>query len=118
MASGKAPGIDGIRAKQLKLAFPIIGDVLLKIVNASLTEGKFPECWKVGLISPIPKVDGSEEPVDFRPVTLLKIASKVLERIVSIQSIVCVSHKNPAANAASEWLSQESLNRNPRARSY
>ena len=55
---------------------------MLDVVNSSIVEGKFPETWKTGLISPIEKNPGSEDPVDFRPVTLLKIASKVLERVV------------------------------------
>ena len=42
------------------------------------------------MISPIPKVSGSEEQVDFRPVTLLKIASKVLERVVYEQLYGCL----------------------------
>lgn len=41
--------------------------------------------WKRAIIRPIPKKIRSSVPVDYRPIALLPIASKVLERIVAQQ---------------------------------
>ena len=56
MGSGKAAGVDEVKPRHLKMAFPVIGPVLLDVVNSSIVEGKFPETWKTGLISPIEKI--------------------------------------------------------------
>jgi len=55
------------------LAYP-----LSAIYNASMTQCKFPSCWKLANIVPIPKGQS-----DFRPISLLSFPSKVFEKIVS-----------------------------------
>ena len=42
--------------------------------------GKIPNCWKIGVVSPIHKKGCRANVKNYRPVTLLSIVSKVLER--------------------------------------
>ena len=56
------------------------------IINSSITEGIFPESWKIGKIIPIYKKKGSKlDKKNYRPVSLLRSASKVLELIINQQ---------------------------------
>ena len=51
----------------------ICGDLLLKLANLSLTEGIFPEQFKLGQVTPIPKKHGLavDDPSNYRPITNL-----------------------------------------------
>ena len=51
------------------------------VINLSLTSGKVPRYWKMANITPIPKTDRPEL-TDYRPISLLPIISKVIEKLV------------------------------------
>jgi hypothetical protein len=55
------------------------------MVNASLSQGTVPSNMKVANITPLPKKDGLDQEVlkNYRPVSNLSFASKVLEKIVA-----------------------------------
>ena len=79
-------GVDFISPKMVKLAVDIIKVPLTSIINSSIAQGEFPECWKWAKIIPIFKKKGSKfEKENYRPVSLLKSSSKVLEIIVNQQ---------------------------------
>ena len=48
-----------------------------KIINVSIAEGKFPENWKQGNVTPVLKKGSSTAKNNYRPVTCLSILSKV-----------------------------------------
>ena len=79
-------GVDFISPKVLKMAVDIIKKPLHHIINKSISEGIFPESWKESKIIPIFKKKGSKLVKKmYRPVSLLRSASKVLELIVNQQ---------------------------------
>ena len=79
-------GVDFISPKVLKMAVDVIKVPLTAIINSSITQGEFPECWKWAKIIPVFKKKGSRlDKTNYRPVSLLKSASKVLEVIVNQQ---------------------------------
>ena len=81
--SSKAGGEDGLTNRMLKLVSNSIDVPLCKLFNLFLTEGHFPDVWKLGIVVPIFKGKGSKsDPVNYRPVTLLNAVSKVFERAV------------------------------------
>ena len=79
----KSSGFDHISAKVLKDAFLAIPNVLLHIMNASIASSSFPISWKNATIIPIEKKPNAPTPSDFRPISLLPLPGKLLERLVS-----------------------------------
>ena len=53
--SGRSSGEDFIDGYSLKLAYPLIEDSILHLVNLSLGEGEFAEMWKPLTVTPHPK---------------------------------------------------------------
>lgn len=45
----------------------------------------YPDCWKIARVVPVPKVKNPRNPVDFRPVSILQLHSKVLEILIGEQ---------------------------------
>ena len=78
----KATGPDGIPARLLKETASVISPSLCKLYNKSLEQGIFPQDWKLANIVPIYKKGQREHTENYRPISLLPILSKVLERCV------------------------------------
>ena len=78
----KATGPDKIPAKLLKNCAPCISNSLCTIFNKCLQLGKLPAAWKVANVIPIHKNGSPGEVSNYRPISLLPLVSKVLERCV------------------------------------
>ena len=79
----KSSGLDKVPAKLLKMCAIIIASPLSKLFNKSLQLGKFPSPWKKACVTPIFKKKGSNsDPTNYRPISLLPILSKILEKLV------------------------------------
>ena len=66
--------------KLLKLDIPFILDPLTHIVKLSLVSGTFPDDWKKARVVALHK-GGSKKPCNYRPISILPVSSKVIERI-------------------------------------
>lgn len=64
---------------------PVIGFYLTIIINTSIVTGKVPIEWKYSIVNLLYKEGDANEPCNFRPISLLCIMSKVLEKVVSDQ---------------------------------
>lgn len=51
----------------------------------SVKEGVFPACWKESMVIPIEKVKNTRRCEEFRPVNMITIESKILEKVVHTQ---------------------------------
>ena len=80
--TNKASGSDGIDAIYLKLGSKAIAPSLSGIFNRSLTTGIFPSEWKIARVTPVFKSGSRSDPANYRPVSLLPIVSKLLEKRV------------------------------------
>ena len=78
----KATGADGISAKMLKLTGSSIVNSLVKLFNLSLKSGIFPSDWKFARVVPIPKGGNHQSPSNYRPISILPIISKLLQKHV------------------------------------
>ena len=85
MPRDKATGLDNIQARLLKIASPAISDSLAFIFNKSLVLGSFPDAWKTARISAIHKKGPKTNPGNYRPISILPVISKLLERLVHNQ---------------------------------
>jgi hypothetical protein len=86
----KAPGIDGITSGIYLQTFNNVPRLLTEIYNQCLKRGCFPRRWKVAKIIPIPKPGkkNSKDPSKYRPISLINIEGKVLEKLL----ITRISH--------------------------
>jgi hypothetical protein len=81
LKNGKASDALGVSAEHIKLAAPIVTDVITLLANRILIEGKVPESFKDGLISPVHKKDKPvNDPDSYRRITVTSIVAKVIEK--------------------------------------
>ena len=78
-------GSDGISSKYLKDALPVLIFYITVIVNTSIVTGVFAKLWKHPHVIPYFKSGDTENVGNYRPISLLPILSKVLEKIVARQ---------------------------------
>ena len=64
----------------LKLAAPYISDSLTYICNQSIINSTFPEKWKEGKVSPLHKSGPKDDTNNYRPISVLPVLSKLLEK--------------------------------------
>jgi len=74
-----AVGCDGLSPRFLKACAVEIAPALSALLNRCLLEGKFPAVWKQAIITPIPKIPGTDCVHEFRPISVLPVLSKVAE---------------------------------------
>ena len=81
----KAYGSDMIALRFIRDALPVIAFYLTVIVNTSIVTGIYPNDWKLPHVLPFFKSGDEDDVKNYRPISLLPIVSKILEKIVTIQ---------------------------------
>ena len=80
-----ATGEDGISVSILKKLAYSLSYFIMVICNSCINQSKYPEAFKVGIITPVPKVGDLTDKKSWRPVTILDAMSKVVERVLNSQ---------------------------------
>ena len=75
-------GIDYIDGFSIKLAAPLIDDIILHLVNISIESSVYPSLWKVNKVSPQFKKGDKTLGENWRPVTDIVFVSKLAEAAV------------------------------------
>ena len=75
-------GPDGISSHMLRNTAYSISSTLCKLFNYSLSTGCYPAEWKCSNVTPVFKSGNKSMVSNYRPISLLSIPSKILERIV------------------------------------
>lgn len=84
MSNKRSFGVDDIPPLLIKACSNELTPPLTKLINISLTEGKFPEKLKYAKIIPIYKKGGNAlEPSAYRPIALLPSISKIFEKVMA-----------------------------------
>ena len=78
----KSSSIKHIKTYVIKDAFLCIPEVLLCLYNKCMSTSTFPAKWKAGTVVPLPKKPNSLEVSDLRPISLLPLPGKIMEKIV------------------------------------
>ena len=73
-------GIDGISQKVLKTILPDIRNTLIKLINDSIKESKYPSGLKTAKIIPLFKNGDRSLCNNYRPVSLLSAFNKIFEK--------------------------------------
>ena len=84
-------GLDNISPKLLKYFPDNIIHCLVYIFNLSMLEGKFISCFKKAKVVPIYKSKDKQAMDNFRPISLLPVISKILEKIIYIRVYLFLS---------------------------
>ena len=79
-------GIDYIDGYSIKLAAPLIEDILLHLVNLTIEFSQYPHLWKVNKVSPQYKKGDKTLGENWRPVTDIVFVSKLAEAAVYEQT--------------------------------
>ena len=78
-----AYGLDEISGRFSKDGAELLIEPLCKIIKLSLSS-EFPLMYKTAKVKPLYKKGKNTEPENYRPVSLLPILSKIIERVVCI----------------------------------
>ena len=78
--TNKAPGKDNINAKLLKVISKQVTTPLTYIINLSFASGEIPTELKIAKVIPIYKLGDRKLPDNFRPISLLSIFEKIMEK--------------------------------------
>jgi len=76
-------GIDGVKAKIVKVVRDEIKVPLLHLLNLSFKCGVFPDLLKVAVVTPIYKKGDKNVLSNYRPVSVLNVFSKLYERVMN-----------------------------------
>ena len=90
----KSAGIDGFPPGMLKDCHKIISQPLRHIINLSLNSGIVPSSWKIAKVVPIYKKGTTTDPANYRPISVLPVLSKVLEKAVHCQLMDYLEDEN------------------------
>ena len=75
----RSSGIDYIDGYSIKLAAPLIEDILLHLVNLTIEKSEYPQLWKVNKVTPHFKKGDKTLGENWRPVTDIVFVSKLAE---------------------------------------
>ena len=83
MKKKTSSGADDIPQYLMALGADALAGPLTKIINASICQGKVPSFWKEAVVTPVLKKGSSLDVNNYRPVSCLIGAAKILESVVS-----------------------------------
>eukprot|EP00117_Sycon_ciliatum_P006636 scpid62779/ scgid10094/ Probable RNA-directed DNA polymerase from transposon BS; Reverse transcriptase len=100
--AAKATGSDSIPGVLLKCCADIIAPSVAALFNASLSRGTVPSAFKLAHVSPLYKAGDPAVPTHFRPISLLPILSKLLEKLVQkeLVSVMNITESLPSTQFA------------------
>ena len=87
LKNSKSSGTDFINTWVIKLVAREILPAITHIVNLSLSQSEFPSLWKLAKVVPLLKKGDPLTAKNYRPVALLPIFSKILEKAVFLQLV-------------------------------
>lgn len=95
--SNTAPGWDKISTNLIKSNIDYLAVPICYLCNLSLETGIFPNVFKRAIVCPIYKSGDKCNPTNYRPISVLSVLSKILEKVVNIR-LVSYLEKNKIIN--------------------
>jgi hypothetical protein len=94
LKNSKSYGVDTIDTYIIKLMVDDILPAVTHIVNLSIQHAAFPSLYKIAKVIPLHKKDDPLLPKNYRPVAILCIISKVIERVIFLQIVEYMNCNN------------------------
>ena len=104
----KAAGIDDLSGRFLKDGADILTMPITQICDLSVKFSCFPKDCKVAKIKPLYKKGTKTDPNNFRPISLLLIVSKIIEKVVHDQTMNYLMENNVLYRYQSEFRKNHS----------
>lgn len=101
-------GDDGIPLKFIKLILEYILPILCHLINSCLDESRFPSQWKISRVVPVAKCSNPKDLINLRPISILPMMSKVLERVMCDQMVRYLENNNMIDKFQSGFRSKHS----------
>lgn len=94
-----AAGTDDLKVKPIKHILPLISDKLCYLCNNILETGTFPSALKIAKVTLISKGGDESDLNNYRPISVLPLFSKVVEKILNNRLSKFLLKKNIITNA-------------------
>ena len=94
LKTSKAVGLDQMPSRLMKDSARVISKPLTFIMNLSISQGCVPQDWKIARVIPLFKGGKKTEMGNYRPISILPMASKILERAIHTQFCRFLSMNN------------------------
>jgi hypothetical protein len=83
----KSAGLDGITGLVLQKCARVLCDPLTRLFQRSFDAGTLPSDWKLSKIIPVYKKGDKTCPANYRPVALLSVVSKIMEKYIAFHIV-------------------------------
>ena len=90
----KSSGIENISSRCLKDALTALNDQICFIFEKSIGKAIFPDLWKIATVVPLHKGGTKEDVSNYRPVSLLPVPGKILEKLIHNQMMSFFNENN------------------------
>ena len=90
----KAAGLDGFSGHFLKEGAKFLAKQISDLCNFSINSGKLIDSCKVAKLRPLYKKGSLTQPCNYRPISLLPLISKVIEKVIHDQTSTFLNSKN------------------------
>ena len=94
LKSTKATGLNGIPAKLLKGAAQEVAKPIANLINLTFSTGEIPQEWKEAKVTPIFKSGEKDDVNNYRPISVLPLISKIMERAIQVQLVSFLTENN------------------------
>ena len=82
----KAAGIDDLSGRFLKDGSRVLSKPISELCNLSIKLGSFPDSCKIAKLKPLFKKGSKTNPSNYRPISLLPLISKIIEKFIHEQT--------------------------------
>ena len=96
LGNSRTYGNDELDATSIKIAAQHLLIPITHLINQSIRQGSFPNQWKIAKLIPLHKGKGMSQfdPSQYRPISILPVLSKILEKVIQQQMINFLDNTN------------------------
>ena len=104
----KAAGLDNLPGRFLRDGAKVLAKPITDICNLSITSGKFSDSCKLAKLKRIYKKGSLTEASNYRPISLLPLISKIIEKVIHDQTSAFINSINLLYNYQSGFRKKDS----------